>query len=166
MKCSAVLLTLTSALFACSCGASSKTLNTAKVERAIANSIVKERGLDSTVVCPAGIPEQAGHVSVFAARLDAGSYPVTVTELNGDGKVRYGDATPLVVLDVAKIERSIESSVFKQRRLRATASCPREVLQQAGLEFRCIAVIDGASQRYPFVVSEVDNVGHVRYLGT
>ena len=51
MKCSAVLLTLTSALFACSCGASSKTLNTAKVERAIANSIVKERGLDS----PSGV---------------------------------------------------------------------------------------------------------------
>lgn len=127
---------------------------------------MKERGLDSIVACPAGIPQQQGHVFVCAARLDVGSYPVTVTEINSSGKVRYGDAAPLVVLNVAKIERSIEASVFTQRRLRATASCPVEVKQEAGLVFRCIAVIDGTPQRYPFVVSEVDNAGHVRYLGT
>ena len=94
-----------------------------------------------------------------------GTYPVTVTEIDGAGQVRYQDNRPLVVLNVAKVEQAIETSVFDQRRLRASTSCPAEVLQQAGLVVRCAAVIDGGARRYPFMVSEVDNAGHVRYVG-
>ncbi|MGD0455652.1 MAG: DUF4333 domain-containing protein [Solirubrobacteraceae bacterium] len=147
------------------CGSSAQSLDGAKIERAIAKSILNERGLHATVACPTKIPQKAGHVFTCAARLDVGTYPVTVTETDGAGQVRYQDERPLVVLNIARVQRAIEASVLSQRRLHATASCPAEVLQQAGLVFRCTAVIAGGTRRYPFSVSEVDSAGHVRYLG-
>jgi len=108
----------------------------------------------------------AESTSPCAVHLDVGDYPVTVTEINGVGRVRFRDERPLVVLNTAKTQRVIQASVFSQRRLRASVSCPAEVLQQAGLVFRCTAVIDGAFRRYPFIVTEVDRAGHVRDLAT
>jgi len=148
------------------CGSSARSLDSAKVERAIAKSILSERGLYATVACPSKIPQKAGHAFVCAAHLDVGAYPVTVTESDGGGHVRYQDERPLVTLNIARVQRAIEASVFSQRRLRATAFCPAEVLQRAGLVFRCTAVIDGGTRRYPFIVSEVGNAGHVQYVGT
>jgi hypothetical protein len=147
------------------CGASTRTLDSSKVERAIASSIRDERGLYTTVLCPPKVVQQAGHVFTCTARLDVGTYPVTATEIGGGGQVRFQDDARLVGLNVAKVRRAIEASVFSQRRKHATVSCPAEVLQRAGLVFRCTAVIEGARRRYPFIVSEVGNAGHVRYLG-
>jgi hypothetical protein len=146
------------------CGSSTRTLDSAKVERAIASSIRDERGLYTTVLCPSKVVQQAGHVFTCTARLDVGTYPVTATEIGG-GQVRFHDDARLIGLDVAKVRRAIQASVFSQRRKHATVSCPAEVLQRAGLVFRCTAVIEGAQRRYPFIVSEVGNAGHVRYLG-
>jgi hypothetical protein len=148
------------------CGSSTRSLDSAKVERAIASSILDERHLYTTVACPSEVVQQAGHVFTCAARLDVGSYPVTVTEIGGGGEVRFQDKTPLVGLNIAKIQRAIEASVFSQRRRHATVSCPAEVLQRAGLMFQCTAATDGGARRYPFVVREVGSAGHVRYLGT
>jgi len=156
---------LLAAVCVSACGSGARSLDSAKVERAIATSILKEHDLNAVVACPSKVPQKAGRVFTCAARLDVGSYPVAVTEINSSGQVRYQDDRPLVVLNIAKVQRAIEASVFGQRRLRATASCPSEVLQQAGLVFRCTVVVDGGARRYPFVVSEVDNAGHVRYLG-
>jgi hypothetical protein len=148
------------------CESSTRNLDSVTVERAIARSILRERDLYTTVACPSKVPQLAGRVFTCTARLDVGAYPVTVTEINGSGRVGFQDERPLVVLNVAKVQRAIEASVFGQRHVRATASCPAEVLQRAGLVFRCTAVIDGESHRYPFVVSEVNDSGHVRYVGT
>jgi hypothetical protein len=148
------------------CGSSTPSLDSVKIERAIATSILKEHHLHTAVACPSKVPQRSGHVFTCTARLDVGAYPVTVTEIDGTGQVRYQDNRPLVVLNIAKVEQAIEASVLDQRHLRATASCPAEVLQRAGLVFRCTAMIDGTARRYPFMVSEVDNAGHVRYVGT
>jgi hypothetical protein len=148
------------------CESSTRILDSVTVERAIARSILRERDLYTTVACPSKVPQLAGRVFTCTARLDVGAYPVTVTEINGSGHVGFQDERPLVVLNVAKVQRAIEASVFDQRHVRATASCPAEVLQRAGLVFQCTAVIDGESHRYPFVVSEVNDAGHVRYVGT
>jgi hypothetical protein len=148
------------------CGSSTRSLDSGKVEHAIVTSILRERNLSATVVCPSKVPQKAGHVFTCAARLDVGAYPVMVTEIDGSGHVHYQNERPLVVLNIAKVQQAIEASILSQRRLRATASCPSEVLQQAGLVFRCIAAIDGGARSYPFIVNEIDNAGHVRYLGT
>jgi hypothetical protein len=147
------------------CGSSTRTLDSSKVERAIASSIRDERGLNTTVLCPSKVVQQAGHTFTCTARLDAGTYPVTATEIGGAGQVRFQDNARLIALNVARIRRAIQASVFSQRHEHATVSCPAEVLQRAGLVFRCTAVVAGAQRRYPFIVSEVGNAGHVRYLG-
>jgi hypothetical protein len=144
------------------CGSSSPTLNSAGIERAVANSILKERGVYAKVACPSKIPLEAGHVFVCQAHLDVGTYPVTVTETNAAGHVRYENRTPLVVLNTAKVERAIRASIFSERHLHSSVLCPAEVLQQAGVVFTCQATVDGKS--YPFTVSEVDGKGHVRYV--
>jgi hypothetical protein len=162
----AVALAALTTVCLAACGSSAATLDSAKVERAIATSILEQRDITAIVTCPSKVPQTAGHVFTCTARLDVGVYPVTVTETDGDGHVRFQDRRPLATLNVVKVQRAIEASIFSQRGLHATASCPREVLQQAGVVFRCTAVVAGRARRYPFEVTEVDNAGQVRYLGT
>jgi hypothetical protein len=147
----------------CGCGSSTPTLNTVTEERAIAASILTQHHLHAAVRCPPNPPRKAGFTFTCTAEFDAGTYPVTVTETNGRGHVRYQDRDPLVALDVAKVEQSIVQSIRAQRRLSSTVTCPAEVLQKAGIVFTCTATVAGRG--YPFAVTEVDGDGHVRYVG-
>lgn len=144
---------------------SQSTLSVARVERAIASSALDERGVHVAVACPSDVPRKAAYAFTCMARLSAGSYPVTVTETNGQGHVRYEGTKPLVALNIAKVEQAITASVAKQRRLRASVSCPAEVLQQAGLVFDCTATIAGRPGEYRFAVTETDGRGRVAYVG-
>jgi Domain of unknown function (DUF4333) len=157
---------LVAAVAVSACGSSAKYLDREKVERAIASSVLREHHIYTTVACPSKIPQTAGHAFTCTARLSVGAYPVNVTETDGDGHVRYQDERPLVVLDIARVQHAIEASVLDQRGVRAAVSCPAEVLQQAGITFRCTAAVDPGARSYPFVVTEVDGAGHLRYLGT
>jgi hypothetical protein len=148
------------------CGGSSTSspaLDTTAVQRAIARSIGNQHHVRAHVRCPAGVPRRAGVTFTCSAHLQVGRYPVTVTETNGSGHVRYGNTAPLVILDTPKVESSIRQSVLAQRHLSATVTCPAEVLQQAGLSFTCTASV--GHRGYPFVVTETNGRGHVRYVG-
>jgi uncharacterized protein DUF4333 len=145
------------------CGSSTPTLNTVAEERAIAASILTQHHLHAAVQCPSDPSRKAGFTFTCTAKFDVGTYPVTVTETNGRGHVRYQDQDPLVALDIAKVEQSIAQSIRTQRRLGSTVICPAEVLQKAGIVFTCTATVSG--RRYPFAVTEVDGDGHVRYIG-
>lgn len=148
------------------CGSSSApSLATDGIAKAIASTIHEQRGLTVRVSCPRTVPRRAGEVFTCAANLEVGAYPVKVTETSSSGKVRYSNATPLTVLDSVKIERAIEASVTRQRHLRSVATCPPEVLQQAGIVFRCSVTVAGSGQVYPFRVRETDGAGDVQYLG-
>lgn len=147
------------------CGSGTRHLDSVKIERSIQQSVAQQRGLHSTVTCPAQVPQEAGRVFTCDAHLDVGIYPVTVTEIGSGGQVRFADRRPLIVLNIAKVRRAIETSVSRQRKVSASVSCPSEVLQRAGIVFRCTAVVEGTSHRYPFAVTELDNAGHVRFLG-
>lgn len=163
---SAIALALVAGACVSACGSGTKTLDSAKVERAIANSIAREHGLYTNVICPADIPQRAGRAFTCTARLQVGDYTVGVTETDGSGHVAYQSDSPLIALDVAKVQRAIEASIFAQRGVRAKAACPAEVRQQAGLAFRCTAAVNGSSQSYPFTVSQLDGAGDVRYIGS
>jgi hypothetical protein len=143
------------------CGSSATRLDSVRVERAIADTILRERNLYATVACPSSVPQKAGHAFTCQAHLDVGTYPIEVTETNGSGHVRYENQRPLVVLDTKKVQRAIRASIHNQRDLPSTVRCPAEVLQQAGLAFTCRANVHGRS--YRFAVSELDDAGHVRY---
>ncbi|HXR29319.1 MAG TPA: DUF4333 domain-containing protein [Solirubrobacteraceae bacterium] len=145
------------------CGSSTPTLDSAAVERAVAASILTERHVQATVLCPSNLARKAGLTFTCTAKLDAGTYPVAVIEKDAAGNVRYASQAPLVVLDVTRVQRAITASILAQRRLRATVSCPVTVLQQAGVRFTCTATVGG--RRYPFEVTEVNANGQVRYLG-
>jgi hypothetical protein len=144
------------------CG-NSATLNTSTVERAIAASILAQRHAHTTVACPSNVPRRAGVVFTCTAKLQVGGYPVTVTQLNNLGYVRYANPAPLVLLNTSRVEKSIAHSITTQRHLHATVACPTEVLQKTGIAFRCTATIHGV--RYPFDVTQVDGRGNVRYIG-
>jgi hypothetical protein len=151
------------ALLLVGCGSSSSTLDTASIEKAIAGSILKQHNVRTTVHCPSGVKRKAGVEFSCAAKLEVGSYPVSVTETNSSGHVRFGSTAPLAILDVAKVQSAIETSILSQRHLKSTVRCPAQVLQQTGLAFACTATVNGRA--YPFAVSQDNSSGHVRYLG-
>ena len=67
------------------------------------------------------------------------------------------------ILDTERVERAIEQSIFKERKIQATVSCPSGVERKKGKKFRCIATFKGG--RTPFVVTQTDDRGAVRYIG-
>jgi hypothetical protein len=146
-----------------SCGSSSQTLDTGGIERAIAASILSQHKLHTTVVCPAHVALEQGHTFTCTARLQAGTYPVTVSETDAHGHVRYENSAPLVVLDSAKVRAAIAASILRQRNLHANVTCPKVILQRQGVRFVCTATEHGRST--PFDVVETDEHGHVRYVG-
>ena len=145
------------------CGSAAATLNTFLVERGIAASILSEHHLYTLVSCPQHEPQRAGTVFSCTASLDAGKYNLKVTEVDGKGHVRWSGSGPLVTLQMSRVANSIVDSIRAQRHLHATVTCPHQVLQQAGVAFRCTALV--GAKRYPFAVTEVDGNGHVRYVG-
>jgi hypothetical protein len=160
------MLVPVSVLAACSlaaCGSSQPTLSTGPIAGAISQSILAQRGITTTVQCPPNVARKAGHTFTCTARLDVGSYPVYVTETNSAGHVRYGNPTALVILNIAKAQSAITSSILAQRHLRATVACPPQVIQQEGVKFTCTATVSG--KQYPFSVSEVNGSGRVSYVG-
>lgn len=157
---------LAAALAACSlaaCGSSTATLNTGPVATAISQSILAQRGITTTVQCPPHVPRKAAQTFTCTAHLDVGSYPIYVTETNSQGHVRYGNPTALVILNIAKVQDAITTSILSQRRLHATVACPPQVLQQLGVKFTCSALVNG--KQYPFAVTEVNGSGRVSYTG-
>jgi hypothetical protein len=146
------------------CGSSATaTLDTVKLERAIAGSILTGHHVYTLVSCPARVPQRRGHRFACTANLRVGSYPVYITEMDEDGHVSYGDDAPLSTLDTQRVEQSIAASIHTQRGLRARVACPSQVLQQRGLAFTCTAAV--GNRRYPFAVTESDGNGNVRYVG-
>jgi hypothetical protein len=64
-------------------------LNISGVEHAIKRSIHVQRHLDAKVSCPAEVLQKAGIVFTCTATVGGRGYPFTVTEIDGNGHVRY-----------------------------------------------------------------------------
>jgi hypothetical protein len=143
------------------CGSSAPVLDTSTVERSIAESIRVQHDLRATVACPTGVARRAGASFTCDASLDVGSYPVLVTQSNDRGAVVYSNSSPLVALNIAKVEQAIARAVRERTHTAASVSCPTEVLQQAGLAFTCSARVKGRTR--VFAVTQADG-GRVRFI--
>jgi hypothetical protein len=64
-------------------------LDIKKVEGAIRESILRQRHLHATVTCPAEVLQQAGVAFNCTATVGGKPYPFTVTQVDGNGHVRY-----------------------------------------------------------------------------
>jgi hypothetical protein len=74
---------------ACGSSGSPTILNTEKVERAIAQSTLAQRGKIAQVSCPSGVHQQKALVFSCVAVVDRVSTRFVVTELDGSGRVHY-----------------------------------------------------------------------------
>jgi hypothetical protein len=145
------------------CGSGPAELGTPGIARSIAQSILVQRHLYAQVRCPQHVRHQRGRTFTCAARLDVGVYPIRVSVVDDKGDVRWASTAPLVALKVGAVESAIERSVRRQRGLRATVTCPKEVLQKAGVNFSCTAKVNGRASK--FDVTQTDDKGHVRFVG-
>jgi hypothetical protein len=151
-------------LLAVACGGSStKTLNPTPVERAIAQSILKQRGITTVVRCPTNAPMKTGYKFSCTAELDVGRYALHVVELNGNGGVSYSNSTPLQTLNPHTVALAIQQAIRRKKHLHATVSCPKSILQAKGLTFRCTATTKLGTG--PFEVTETNSLGHVSFKG-
>jgi hypothetical protein len=64
-------------------------LDTARVQRAITESILTRRSLHSKVVCPRGVRQIAGANFDCTATVGGRAYVVAVTQVDGAGHVTY-----------------------------------------------------------------------------
>jgi hypothetical protein len=64
-------------------------LDVAKVERAVAASILAQRHLHAVVRCPAEVLQRAGIGFTCTAMVGGRGYPFAVTEVDGSGHVKY-----------------------------------------------------------------------------
>ncbi|MGA8363796.1 MAG: hypothetical protein WB709_04680 [Solirubrobacteraceae bacterium] len=94
----AVVMALATAAIISSCGSSSSSssstaaktnLNTPHVERAIERSILSERHVHATVICPKVVPQEKGHNFTCIARVGKKTTPFTVVQQNNSGYVTY-----------------------------------------------------------------------------
>ena len=65
------------------------TLDIISIEQAIKQSIHSQRHLDAMVACPAEVIQKAGTIFTCTATLKGRQFPFEVTEIDGDGHVRY-----------------------------------------------------------------------------
>ncbi len=65
------------------------TLDIAKVEQSIVQSIRTQRRLSATVGCPEEVLQKVGIVFSCTATVSGRRYPFAVTEVDGNGHVRY-----------------------------------------------------------------------------
>ena len=72
-----------------------------------------------------------------------------------------GSSQAPTVLNTEKVESAIEQSIADQRGKVADVSCPSGVHQVDAVVFTCWATI--GSHDTPFVVTQTDASGHVRY---
>jgi hypothetical protein len=144
------------------CGSEMSTLNTVRVERSIAATILAQHHIEIPVSCPANIPLEVGRGFECRAKLEVGTYPIRAIEVNGAGRVRYANQAPLVILNVAAVKQAIARSIRSRRHAPAIVSCPGQILQKQGVYFVCSALVSG--HRHAFDVVQVDDHGHVRYV--
>lgn len=74
------------------CGGSSESptiLDTEKVERAIEQSSLAQRGQNPRVSCPSGVHQKKGLLFSCTAVVGRNSTRFVVTQLDGSGRVRY-----------------------------------------------------------------------------
>jgi hypothetical protein len=64
-------------------------LNMTEVEQGITRSVRSQRGLSSTVTCPAEVLQRAGIAFTCTVTVNGHDYPFAVTEVDGKGHVRY-----------------------------------------------------------------------------
>jgi hypothetical protein len=74
---------------ACGDSAGPTILDTEKVERAIERSSLQQRGRETHVSCPSGVPQREDLSFTCTASLPGASAEFVVTQLDGAGRVRY-----------------------------------------------------------------------------
>jgi hypothetical protein len=84
-----VLVTASLAVTACGSSESPTTLNTEKIERAIEQSSLDQRGTHAQVSCPSGVPQKKGWVFSCTAVTGDSRTRFVVTELDDSGHVHY-----------------------------------------------------------------------------
>jgi hypothetical protein len=77
------------AVTACGSSVSPTILNTEKVERAIEDGSLAQRGKHAQVSCPSGVHQKKGLVFRCIAVVQRDSTPFVVTQLDGSGRVHY-----------------------------------------------------------------------------
>jgi hypothetical protein len=99
----------------------------------------------------AHIPHRTHARFVIAVALTAGSLVLGAC----------GSSEAPTILNTEKVESAIEQSIASQRDQVADVSCPSGVHQVDALVFTCWAAV--GSYDTPFVVTQTDAYGHVRY---
>jgi hypothetical protein len=86
----------------------------------------------------------------------------------GSSKSSSTSSTSKASLNTARVAKSIEDSIFAQRKLKYHVTCPATVPQEQGRTFECTATGLNAKHKRTstqFLVTIQNNRGYVTYVG-
>jgi hypothetical protein len=86
----------------------------------------------------------------------------------GSSKSSSTSSTAKTNLNTARVAKSIEDSIFAQRKLKYHVTCPATVPQEQGRTFECTATGLNAKHKLTstqFLVTIQNNRGYVTYVG-
>jgi hypothetical protein len=104
---------------------------------------------------------RVGRSALATAAVLACALTISACGSSGDSTAKY--------LDMARVERAIERSIYSQRHLKSKIVCPEKVPQKPG-KFACIATTTSTKKPHkkiktPFVVTVHNTSGYVTYIG-
>jgi hypothetical protein len=134
------------------------------VQKAITRGIADQAGLEIvSVACPER-PMKANDVfQCVAVPKGGGRLTIDVTQSDDQGTTTWKVARTEGLLDLSKIEASVQVGLKDQARVDATVSCGgRWKAAKAGDRFECAAKIRGGTQA-AIVVTVTDNDGNINW---
>jgi hypothetical protein len=143
-----------------------KTLDTAEVERQIAQLTEGQAGVAPTdVSCPADIEAESGATFACSASLEDQPITFTVTQTDADGNVRIDSDNSFV--DVATVEASLTEQLGEVSGVEVVSTCDvggRSVLVDGvGTPIPCTVTNAGDASDSVEVTATVDESGAVSY---
>jgi Domain of unknown function (DUF4333) len=129
-------------LLVAGCGSSAlpHTVNAKRVDAAISSAIGRERHVNATVTCPAGIGLRKGTKFYCVAQVGRKITPFRVTQTDS-GHVSFVGvgASDVPSVPTAAIASAIGHLIHNEHGTRATVRCPTGIPRQRGLSFVCSA---------------------------
>ena len=143
----------------------SRNLEMSTVRKAITDGIAAQAGLDiESAACPESHAMKANDVfQCIVFPKGGGRLTIAVTQTDDQGHITWKVAETQGLLDLSKIEASVQVGLKEQARVNATVSCGgRWKAAKAGDSFEC-AARTGAKPLATIVVTVADNDGHINW---
>jgi hypothetical protein len=114
-----------------------RTVDAARVEQGVTQSLSTSAAKVTEATCPAGVPVQAGDTFTCSVAFSTGATGKVVVTQQGGGRYTYALKAGSVQIPGASAEAAVEASLASQGVPNATVTCPQTIAVKEGTTVTC-----------------------------